>query len=126
MRISKSILAFVFTSAILVGCKDKTTEATSEKETTTTTKEIAAATKPESASFHIEGMTCAVGCAKTLEEKLSGMEGVQNAKVDFDKKEATINFDADKLSSSDLVKTVENAADGKTYKVSDIKTGTKA
>lgn len=126
MRISKSILAFVFTSAILVGCKDKTTEATSEKETTTTTKEIAAATKPETASFHIEGMTCAIGCAKTLEEKLAGMEGVQNAKVDFDKKEATVNFDGDKLSSSDLVKTVETAADGKTYKVSDIKTGNKA
>lgn len=126
MKISKSILAFVFTSAILVGCKDKTTAATSEKETTSVTKEIAAATKPETASFHIEGMTCAIGCAKTLEEKLAGMDGVQNAKVDFDKKEATVNFDGDKLSSSDLVKTVETAADGKTYKVSDIKTGTKA
>ena len=66
MKISKSILAFVFTSAILVGCKDKTTAATLEKETTTTTKEITAATKPETASFHIEGMTCAIGCAKTL------------------------------------------------------------
>ena len=54
------------------------------------------------------------------------MNGVQTAKVDFDKKEATVNFDGDKLSSSDLVKTVETAADGKTYKVSDIKTGNKA
>lgn len=126
MSISKSILAFLFTSAVLVGCKDKTTVATSEKETATTSKEIAAATKPETASFHIEGMSCAIGCAKTLEEKLAGMNGVQDAKVDFDKKEAIINFDADKLSSTDLVKTVETAADGKTYKVSDVKTVTKA
>lgn len=126
MSISKSIITFLFTSVILVGCKDKATDVTSEKETATTSKEIAAATKPETASFHIEGMSCAIGCAKTLEDKLAGMNGVQNAKVDFDKKEATINFDADKLSSTDLVKTVETAADGKTYKVSDVKTATKA
>lgn len=126
MNISKSIVAFLFSSVILVGCKDKTTVATSEKEVTSSGKEIAAATKPETATFHIEGMSCAIGCAKTLEEKLAGMDGVQKAKVDFDTKEATINFDADKLSSADLVKTVETADDGKTYKVSEVKTVTKA
>ena len=61
-------------------------------------------------------MTCAMGCAKTIEKKLSNMDGVQNATVDFDAKIATINFDADKLATQDLVKTIESAADGKTYK----------
>jgi copper chaperone CopZ len=68
-------------------------------------------------------MTCAVGCAKTIEKQLSEMDGVQNAKVDFDKKVATVNFDLDKLKSEDLVKAVESTGDGQTYKVSNIKLG---
>lgn len=124
-KISKSIFVLGITIMSFVGCKKAETE-TTVKEESTAKKEIVAATKPETASFHIEGMTCAVGCAKTIEEKLSNIEGVQNAKVDFDKEEATVNFDLDKLTSADLVKAVEATGDGKTYKVSDVKTGAKA
>ena len=52
------------------------------------------------------------------------MDGVQNAKVDLDKKVATVNFDLDKLKSDDLVKAVESTGDGQTYKVYNVKTGT--
>ena len=38
------------------------------------------------AEFNIEGMTCAIGCAKTIEKKLAKMDGVKSAKVDFEKK----------------------------------------
>ena len=51
------------------------------------------------------------------------MDGVQTASVDFEKKQATVQFDADKLSADDLVKKAEAAADGATYKVSDLKVG---
>lgn len=122
MNFSKSILTIALTSITLFGCKDKVTNATSEKETTSTKKEIAAAVKPETASFKIDGMSCAIGCAKTIEKELADMNGVQNAKVDFDTKQATVNFDADKVSSADLIKKVEATADGKTYKVSEVKT----
>jgi Cu+-exporting ATPase len=122
MNFSKSILTIALTSITLFGCKDKVTNATSEKETTSTKKEIAAAVKPETASFKIDGMSCAIGCAKTIEKELADMNGVQNAKVDFDTKQATVNFDADKISSADLIKKVEATADGKTYKVSEVKT----
>ena len=54
------------------------------------------------------------------------MDGVKNAKVDFDKKQATVNFDLDKLKSEELVKAVETTGDGQTYKVSNLKTGTKS
>jgi len=30
-------------------------------------------------------MTCAIGCAKTIETKLAKMDGVQKATVDFEK-----------------------------------------
>ena len=126
MNFTKSILTFIIASSTLIGCKDKTTTSTSDKQTATNSKHIVAAVKPQTASFKIEGMSCAIGCAKTIEKELAAMNGVQNAKVNFETKQATVNFDGDKLSSTDLVKKVEAAADGKTYKVSDIKTDTKA
>ncbi|MBC8883520.1 heavy-metal-associated domain-containing protein [Flavobacterium piscinae] len=48
------------------------------------------------------------------------MEGVQKAEIDFEAKKATIEYDANILTPEILVQTVENAADGKTYKVSDV------
>ena len=42
---------------------------------------------------------------------------VQKATVDFDKKEATVEFDATVLTPEKLYATVEGAADGNTYKV---------
>lgn len=77
--------------------------------------------KMETASFNIDGMTCSMGCAKTIEKKLAKMDGVEKATVDFDKKTATVEFDANKQTPETLAKTVESAADGKTYKVHDVK-----
>lgn len=125
MKISKGIIGLALASVLFVGCKNSESKPTEVKEEVTAKKEIAAATKPETASFHIEGMTCAMGCAKTIEKKLADMDGVQSATVDFDAKTATVNFDLDKLKSEDLVKTTEACADGKTYKVSDVKIGKK-
>ncbi len=124
MKIQNSIIGLAVTTLFFVSCKnnDKTLVETTKK--TDVKKEIAAVVKPETASFSIDGMTCAVGCAKTIEKQLSEMDGVQNAKVDFDKKVATVNFDLDKLKSEDLVKAVESTGDGQTYKVSNIKLGT--
>ena len=126
MIFPKAILSFAFASVLLVGCKDKTTVASNDEENSTSKKEIVAALKPETASFKIDGMVCEIGCAKTIEEKLVKMEGVQKAKVNFETKQATVNFDLDKLSSAQIVKAVETTGDGNTYKVSEIKTLNKA
>ncbi len=124
MKIQNSIIGLSLTILFFVSCKnnDKASVETTKK--TDAKKEIAAAVKPQTASFTIDGMTCPEGCAKTIEKQLSEMDGVQNAKVDFDKKLATVNFDLDKLKSDDLVKAVESTGDGQTYKVSNVKTGT--
>ena len=126
MKFIKSITSVAMASLLFVSCKDTASKPAENDTETVAKKEIVAATKPETATFHIEGMTCAVGCAKTIEEKLADMEGVQKVIVDFDKKQATVNFDLDKLKSEDLVKAVETTGDGKTYKVSELKTGNKA
>jgi copper chaperone CopZ len=124
MKFSKVISVLAVAITFFVGCKKNETKSSDSLETVSK-KEITAAVKPQTASFTIDGMTCPEGCAKTIEKKLSEMDGVQSAKVDFDKKQATVNFDLDKLKSEDLVKAVETTGDGQTYKVSNVKTGTK-
>ena len=117
MKFTKSLLALSVAGFFFVSCKDAAKAPESETETTETAISEAPAGKIETASFNIEGMSCAVGCAKTIENKLSKMDGVQKATVDFDKKTATVEFDASKQSPEKIVETVEAAADGKTYKV---------
>ena len=129
MNITKSLLTCGLASTLLLSCKDTASKpaSTDAKETvTTTTKAPAVAVKPETASFKIDGMTCAIGCAKTIETKLSKMEGVQKATVDFDKKQATVDFDGSVLTPEKLVQAVESTGDGATYKVSNVKTANKA
>jgi mercuric ion binding protein len=124
MNFKKSIVTLILTSVLFVGCKEKETDIVS-KETAETAapkvkKEIAAANL-QTASFSVEGMTCAVGCAKTIQEDLTELDGVQKATVDFDTKLATVTFDKTVQTPEKLTKVVEAAADGKTYKVSNMK-----
>ena len=125
MKFSKSIIVIALATLLIVSCKNNNSKSDETATKSDAKKEIAAAVKPETASFTIDGMTCPEGCAKTIEKSLSEMDGVQNAKVDFDKKLATVNFDLDKLKSKDIVKAVEAIGDGQSYKVSNVKIGTK-
>lgn len=71
------------------------------------------------AEFGIDGMTCAMGCAKTIEKKLSKMEGVKSVKVDFDKKLAMVEYDEAKVTPTSLEATVKKV--GEVYSVHDMK-----
>lgn len=120
MKITKTILALALVSLLTVSCKKgaDTKEEITEKENAAPKKEVViAAENVQTASFEIEGMTCAIGCAKTIEEELAAMEGVQKATVDFDSKKATVVFDKTIQNQDNLTKVVEGTADGKTYKV---------
>ena len=120
MKITKTIVALAFVSLLMTSCKKEaaTTETTTEKTAETPKKEVViAAENVQTASFEIEGMTCAIGCAKTIEEELGELEGVQKATVDFDSKKATVVFDKTIQNQDNLTKVVEATADGKTYKV---------
>jgi copper chaperone CopZ len=118
MKSIKLTLALLLTvGTVFVSCKKETTEAKAE-EATVVKKPIANA---QTTSFNIEGMTCAIGCAKTIETKLSGLDGVQKATVDFDKKTATVEYDPAVQTPEKLATFVEAVADGKTYKVSNVK-----
>jgi mercuric ion binding protein len=125
MKFTKSIAIIAFSSLLFASCKDNKAEANSKTASTETVapkvkKEITAANL-QTASFKIEGMTCAIGCAKTIQEELTALDGVQTAKVDFDKKLATVTFDKTIQNPETLTKVVQATGDGKTYKVSDMK-----
>jgi len=124
MKFSKSLFVLACSSILTISCKETSNEpkktAVSEK-IVTAEKAVIPTENLETASFNIEGMTCAMGCAKTIEKELSGLEGVQEATVDFENKTATVAFDSTKQTPESLTKVVEAAADGQTYKVSNIK-----
>ena len=125
MNFTKLLLTIGIASTLLFSCKDTASKpAVGNAEAKADKKEVAAL-KPETATFKVDGMTCAIGCARTIQEKLSKMDGVQKATVDFDKKQATVEFDAAVLTPEILTKAVESTGDGETYKVSEMKTNGK-
>ena len=70
-------------------------------------------------ALSISGMTCEIGCAKTIQSKLSKKEGVLNAKVIFTDSIATIEYNANKTTKDDLITFVNGIAGGDLYKASE-------
>ena len=124
MKISKILIAATIAGLVFVGCKkeeDKSLQVVNAEKSAPTEHKPIAAENLQTASFTIDGMTCAVGCAKTIEEELANLDGVEKATVDFDKKTATVSFDKTIQNSESLTKVVQETGDGKTYKVSNFK-----
>ena len=69
MKITNYILAFATGITLLSGCKDNASKPSVEMLKQNREKEVAAL-KPETASFKIDGMTCAIGVLE-LFKKLS-------------------------------------------------------
>lgn len=113
----------VFASIVLLSCKNDSTntnEVTPIETTTDTLSAVETAANLKTESFTIEGMTCEIGCAKTIESKLANLEGVDEAKVDFENKTATISFDEAKQNKASLIKTINAVAGGNTYKATEV------
>lgn len=124
MKIVKLGLVALLGGVFLVGCKSETKKEAEQVETveqveTTATETNEVAGNMEQATFQIEGMTCALGCAKMIEGKLTGLQGVKEATVDFDSKTATVIFDDAKQNGESLTQTVQKIANG-SYKVENL------
>ncbi|MFA7445632.1 MAG: heavy metal-associated domain-containing protein [Flavobacteriaceae bacterium] len=117
MKTSKTLLMLAFSGLFLMSCKETPTDAAVEN--TTETEQMAE--NIQTANFSIEGMHCEFGCAKTIEKKLAGLEGVKSASVDFESKKATVEYNAATQTPQVLAQSVEAMADGKTYTVSEVK-----
>jgi len=60
----------------------------------------------------IEGMTCAMGCAKAIETELKNVDGVSSAVVDFESATASIEFNPGLVSEAGLLDFVNDYRDG--------------
>lgn len=119
MKILKGIFFVLLVGALTVSCKkEKESEINQDVQTENV---IPTDAKLETASLTIDGMTCAMGCAKTIEDKLTHTKGVKEAKVNFDEKIATVTFDSNQQNLASLKETVEAVAGGDSYKVTNSK-----
>ena len=62
------------------------------------------------AEFIIKGMTCEMGCAKTIEKKLAKLDGMKSATVDFKNELASVEFDISKLNPLTITKIVSDVS----------------
>ena len=122
MNTFKTILVVACVSILTLACKNESQPEvkTVDSEATTLTKELDPNATYAKAEFGIEGMTCAMGCAKTIEKKIAKMDGVKSAKVDFEKELAMVEYDEAKVTPNSLEEAVAKAGDA--YKVKDMKT----
>ena len=123
MKTFKNIGIVAIMVLALVSCKNDKQPEVKTVDVEASTKDVSQTLDPNATyakvEFGIEGMTCAMGCAKTIEKKMAKMEGVKSAKVDFDKRLAMVEYDEAKVTPKSLEETVTKV--GKTYKVKDMK-----
>ncbi|RLJ65509.1 Cu+-exporting ATPase [Lacinutrix venerupis] len=122
MKNLKNILVIVILTITAFNCKNETQPEIKTVETATEVKnvELDPNATYAKAEFKIEGMTCAMGCAKTIEKKMAKMEGVKSATVDFERELAMVEYDEAKVTHESLKNTVTGVSD--TYSVKNMNT----
>ncbi|RQP21821.1 mercury resistance system periplasmic binding protein MerP [Piscinibacter terrae] len=68
----------------------------------------ALAATPKTTVLDVQNMTCNL-CPVTVKKSLEHVPGVSQARIDFEKKTATVTFDADKVTAATLVKATTDA-----------------
>lgn len=122
MNILKNVMLVAIMVLIFVSCKNEAKPEVKTVEVATETKKTLDPNATYAkAEFTISGMTCEMGCAKTIENKIAKMEGVKSAKVDFKRELAMVEYNEAKVTPTSLENTVTSVAKD-VYKVSDMKT----
>lgn len=124
MKTFKTLVLLICLTVVMVSCKDNAQPEIKTVEVERTNDAPNTQFDPNAtyakAEFGIEGMTCEMGCAKTIEKKIAKMEGVKSVKVDFNRELAMVEYDNAKVTPSSLEDAVESVADS--YSVKDMKT----
>ncbi len=121
MNFAKKLSVVALATLAFASCKNTNAEPAGDDkkgDSIENTESKTTAANLETASFKIDGMVCPEGCAATIEKKLAKMDGVEKAKVDFDSKTATIEFDPARQTAETFAQAVEKMGE---YKVSEVK-----
>ena len=114
----KKNLILLITIVVTISCK----QATPEVKTIEITKPQEVVLNSDNlikSELKITGMTCAIGCAATIEKKLNKTPGIQSAKVDFENAIAQIVFDPNWIKDQELTNVIQEV--GSAYEVTDNK-----
>ena len=69
------------------------------------------------ANFSIKGMSCEIGCARAIEKKLSKLDGMYDAVINFQKEIATVKYDPNRIDEALLTSTVTSGSLTMNYSV---------
>ncbi|MFT5761486.1 MAG: mercuric ion binding protein [Polaribacter sp.] len=105
-RIIIVVLVAVFT---LSACSTETKKTSEVK--------VAKIPKLEKIAIDISGMTCKIGCAKTIQSKLSKKAGITSAKVIFKDSLGLVEYDANTISAEGINTFINGIAGGDLYTV---------
>lgn len=107
------ISVFVAISLLTFSCGETTKDAPKETvKTEIVVNEIPSTSANYTASLEISGMTCAMGCAKYIENKLKNTEGIVSASVDFENNLASVEYDNGKIDENKMVGLITEIHDG--------------
>ena len=121
MNILKHISLFLILSLSLFSCKE---EKTANKTNATEVKPTTEVQKPQElkkVSIAIQGMTCEIGCAKTIESKLAKTFGITESKVLFEQNVGEFVYDANQISEAEIAQKIAGIGNGEMYTTSEIK-----
>lgn len=113
MKIQKIIFTILLAVFTLSACKSELKKDTEVR--------ISKTPKLEKVAINISGMTCEIGCAKTIQSKLSKKAGITSAKVIFKDSLGLVEFDANTISASEINTFINNIAGGDLYTVKSVK-----
>lgn len=105
-------LAIVFSLGLIVSCGNSESNTSSEVEVVELEKMEVLAENKEAVDMKVEGMVCAMGCAKYIEDKVAALDGVVLSTVDFEKGLAHFEFDKTLTSPEDLEKFILDIHEG--------------
>jgi len=115
---TKSVFLSLILSCLLIwSCSDKTKKLNNGN----VKSGVLQMAEIQTVSFAVSGMTCEIGCAKTIQSKLSKKEGITDAIVVFSDSTATVSFDSSKTSSTDISSFISGIAGGDAYTASELK-----
>ena len=116
MKTHRLLFACILFFTMLISCKNST-----ETNKTPTPQDIQKEAVLKKVSIGIKGMTCQIGCAKTIESKISKTAGVASAKVLFKDNVGEFVFDTNQISAKEISEKIGAIGDGSLYSVTEIK-----
>ena len=113
MKTLKYILGLFLIAIIVFSCKNETSPETKTVDLSeeTTEKVLNPDANYVAAKFEIDGMMCAMGCAKVIEKNIAQMDGVKTVEVDFESKIAKVEYDEEMVTRDLVIANVKKTGD---------------